>query len=299
MLASNSPFIDPAFLTRKRSTMSMREYDRRYRAVDLGPERQVYHTWSRNVEVDGRQVPGNLRMIPDVGAVGVTARELSRFGRGLTLLAGHDPGRRQDVTLFLRAYEFANVRMPDGKIDNRPRWFVIDELTTEGETHEAHVKRVVEIARDRHRCGGVDRHGNVDESAGRLLARLDPHTRSGDEHPGQDVYRIWRSHKIATYAAAYAPATSNPLSIKPETRIELLNTLFCDALGVRRLFVLCDARGVPAAPRLVDALETMERDEVNRAEWERKDGRDKSHWPAALAYALYAIEAPRLQAVAA
>lgn len=307
MLVSRSPFTTPHFLEKQRATMSWREYQRRFEAKDMGPEKQVYHAWARSVELaDGRKLPGNLRRVPDVGAVGVTARELSRFGQGLTLLAGHDPGKRQDVTLFLRAYEFANVRMPDGKLDTRPRWFVVDEITTEGETHETHVQRVLKIAREKYRLHGVDMKGRPDPDSGRLVVRIDPHTRSGDEHPGQDLYAIWRQKGFTTYAAAYAPGTTNPLSIKPESRIELINTLLCDASiertdegaivkdGVRRLFVACDERGKPCAPKLVEAFETMERDGNNRAEWERKDGRDKSHWGAALAYSLWAIERPRV-----
>ncbi len=136
--------------------------------------------------------------------------------------------------------------------------------------------------------------------------RVDPHTRSGDEHPGSDVYAIWRNLGVLTKAAAYKPNSTTGESIKPESRIELLNTLFCDATierddsseivkdGVRRLFVAVRDDGSHAAPRLVEALEVMERNAMNVAEHERKDDRDHSHWPAALAYALWTIEKPRV-----
>ncbi len=35
---------------------------------------------------------------------------------------------------------------------------------------------------------------------------------------------------------------------------------------------------------------------LERAEWERKDDTDLSHWPAATAFALHSIERPRIDA---
>jgi hypothetical protein len=71
----------------------------------------------------------------------------------------------------------------------------------------------------------------------------------------------------------------------------MLNMLFCDATGKRRLFIECDDRGVCVAPQLVAALETMERDEKGRAEHEEKNVRhDKSDLPASLGYALWVFE---------
>jgi hypothetical protein len=76
----------------------------------------------------------------------------------------------------------------------------------------------------------------------------------------------------------------------------MLNRLFRDASGRTRLYVDCDDRRSPAAPKLVEALETSERNDAGVAEWERKDARDKSHWPAALAHALWPWEKESLMA---
>ena len=285
MLVARSPFTTAHFLEKQRSTMSLREYQRRFEARDVGPEKQVYHAWTRTE---------SLRPIPRIGAKDVTSRELAGIGRNLAILAGHDPGMRKDVTLFLRAYEFADTRTPDGKRDVRPRWFVVDELTTEGETHESHARKVLALAREKYHCNTLDFRGRPVEDGDSMVVRVDPHTRSGNDHPGSDVYAIWRKLGILTKAAAYKPQSTQGESIKPESRIELLNTLLCDADGTRRLFVACDERGTPCAPRLVESFEVMERNAMNVAEHERKDDRDHSHWPAALAYALWVIEKPRV-----
>ena len=65
-------------------------------------------------------------------------------------------------------------------------------------------------------------------------------------------------------------------------------------LSIFFALVGCDDRKAPAAPKLVHAIETAERDAANRAEAERKDDRDVSHWPAALRYALWSVEKPRM-----
>ncbi len=304
MLAARSPFMTADFIDRKRSTMTLREFQRRYEAKDLGPERQVYHSWSRSdgdfrdpdgnlVLRDGKPMKrmGNVRPLPHIGIVDVTARELAAYGRNVCVLAGHDPGKRKDVTVFLRAFEFPGR-------DSRPRWFVVDEVTTAGATHEAHVKQVLALARSKYGCYPTDRTGRRVADGPSMLVRCDPHTRSGDEHPGQDLYAIWATHGVTIKAAAYAPQSTKPASIKPDSRIELVNTLLCNADGVSRLFIAHDGRGLPAAPKLVDSLETMERDLNGTAEHERKDESDKSHWGAALAYALWSLEKPRMGAAA-
>lgn len=282
MLVSRSPFTTKHFLELQRATMSLREYQRRFEAKDGGPERQVYHSWDRTQNI--RPIPANAR--------DVTARELAGSGRNIAVLAGHDPGKRIDVTMFLKAYELPDARRPDGSRDSRPRWWIIDEITGQlGETHEKHAKLVLEKA-NALGCNIRDRNNALVDGP-RLLVRADPHTRGGDEHPGQDLYAIWIKQGIDIRPAAYVPTTTKPMAIKPESRIELINTLFCDAEGTRRLFVA----SVGAAPKLIESVETMERDLAGRAEHERKDDRDKSHWPAALAYALWSPEKPRVSIV--
>ena len=286
LLGLDSPFVWPAHWERFKSNgITLREYQRRVLAMDVGPEAQLYHCWARSV--DG--APGNLRPIP-LGAVDVTAEVLAPYaspGERLTVLVGHDPGKRQHVSEFLKAYRFP------GK-DTRPRWFAVDEITTPDATLETHVKAVIDRARTAWHAQGIDRRGQPDPTSGRLLVRADPHTRSGDDHPGADAYTIWRAHGIKIRAAAYKANSTEPGVIKRDSRFEMMNTLLCDAAGVRRLFVACDDTGKAAAPMLVKALESMERDAAGKGEHEKKDADDLSHWPAAVGYALWQIEHPRL-----
>jgi hypothetical protein len=301
MLGRESPFIADAHWDNLENggTMSKREIDRRIYARDVGPERQVYHYWSRATR-EGR--PGNLRRIPE-GAIDVTADVLkpwSPAGRRHTLLVGHDPGKRQHVSMFLKAY-----RLPGQPAsDTRPRWFLVDEVTSPESTVQSHVLDVLARARSRWKVNllrqdhlGVQKVPDPDSP--QMLVRIDPHTRSGTEHPGQDVYTRWRQQGIDAKPAAYRPGSIVPMTIKKESRLDMMNTLFCanDGTedGLRRLLVAVDEHGKPAAPQFVKAVESMERNEAGEAEADAKDADDMSHWPAAVGYALWMIEAPRLK----
>ena len=108
---------------------------------------------------------------------------------------------------------------------------------------------------------------------------------------------MWRSLDLIARAAAYKPGGSTPITIKRNSRIDMVNTLLCAKAGgpeLRRLFVALDAKGDAVAPRLVEAFETMETNEAGKAERDKKDANDRSHWPAALGYALWSVEAKRL-----
>lgn len=297
----DSPFIAPSHWERFRRGVTLREYQRRVLAMDVGPERQLYYSWRRNLVANDngteRKVPGNLRSLP-VGAVDVTRRELARYGNNISILLGHDPGKRQHVTEFLKAYEFPGETRRDAQ--NRPqpprvRWFVVDEITTPECTVEAHVAQVLNRLRSKHRCNLLDPYtGMASANSQTALCRVDPHTNSGSLHPGRSVQTRWRQAGIQTMAAAYNDQ-QKPTPIKVEERVDLLNTLLCNVEDERCLYVL-DADTGPAAPELVKAFETMERNEQGDAEWERKDASDRSHWPSAVAFAVWIIEKPRLDA---
>ncbi|MBK7823409.1 MAG: hypothetical protein IPJ61_20700, partial [Tessaracoccus sp.] len=281
-----SPFLWPRYWQAIRDGgITEREWQRRVLAMDVGPEAQLYHCWRRSLD-DGS--PANLRMIP-LGAVDVTAEILAPYaseGERLTTLVGHDPGKRQHVSEFLKAYRFRGEKLA--------RWFVVDEVTSVDATIEKHVGDVLERARGKWHAHQVDRRGQADPTSGRMLVRADPHTRSGDDHPDATMYTVWRAHGIKIRAAAYRPGSTEPGVIKRESRFNLVNTLLCDVNGIRRLFVACDDKGKAAAPQLVKALETMERNAEDKGEHEKKNGEDRSHWPAAVGYALWQIEHPRM-----
>lgn len=295
MLGPRSPFVDDAFWVRYREsgTVTDREYRRRILAEDVGPERQVYYSWDR---------AKNLVRIPD-GAIDVTAEVLRPWtppGKRLTLLVGHDPGKRQHVSVFLKAY-----RLPrQAAKDTRPRWFVVDEVTSPESTIDSHVKDVLARARsqwkvNRQRQDPLTGKTDADPDSPLMLVRIDPHTRSGTAHPGRDVYTRWRQQGVDAKAAAYAPNSTIPATIKIESRLDMMNTLLRardeSEDGLRRLFVVLRDDGKSVAPNLVKAFESMERNEAGEAEAEAKDADDQSHWPCATGYALWKIEAPRMK----
>lgn len=283
LLGLDSPFVWPKHWERFRANgITAREYQRRVLAMDVGFEVQLYHTFRRT---DDQGAPANVSPIP-LRAEDVTAEVLAPYGRNMRVLIGHDPGQRQHVSEFLKAYRYPG--------DKTIRWFVVDEITTPDATVEAHVAQVLKRLREQWSCNQLDWKGRVDTESAQALVRIDPHTRSGDAHPGQDVYTRWRAAGLIAKAAAYKPGSVDPAVIKRESRFDLVNVLLCDIQGRRRLIIACDDHGRPAAPKLLGAFESMERDEKGRGEHEDKNESDQSHWPAAVGYALWQIEHPRL-----
>ncbi len=275
---NETPFIWPEHWERMQDVLTAREWKRRGLAEDVGPERQTYHTWDRDQ---------NLRPRPDIGAVDVTADVLKR-GQNYVLLGGHDPGSLFDVSLLLKAY-----RLPKSR---RHSWWVVDEITTEQTTSEQHAKAVMDRLRNKWHCYEVDRHGVTRPDCHRSFFRGDPYGDS-DSKPDVEVYKRMKRAGIEIAPAAYRKGKNShlPGRIAKEARIEVVCSLLCNSRGERHLFVDCDDRRTPAAPLLVKALETEERDLYGKAETARKDRTDTSHWAAALGYALHPYEKERLQ----
>lgn len=284
MLGRRSPFIDPSFWDAKKATMTSREYSRRVEAQDVGPERMLYHTWTRSESI--RPIPNN--------ADDVTAQVLAPWGPNHRVLVGHDPGKLWHVSVLLKAYRVRGAA--------QHAWFVVDEVSTRQSTIEQHVVDLVAVLRDKYTTALLDWRGNRSDLAHTALVRADPYSDSGagDVAPDRGVYTTFRKAGLVIHPAAY---TANASAVRvgrvpKEGRIDMVTRLLCAADATRRLFVGCDELRRPVAPKLVGALESMERDVAGRAEFERKDERDVSHWPAALGYALWALERPRLERVA-
>lgn len=279
-------YVDREFWEARKRELSPREYARRVLALDLGIERATYPSWDHSL---------NLRPIPELGVEDVTAEVLSPWGPRLTLLVGHDPGKLFDVSIMLKAYRMVGKQ--------RIRWWVVDELTTEESTTEAHVLQLLARVRERWRCNTLDWRGRPSETGGRVLVRADPYSDSGndEQRPDKSVYTIFKNGDgkpgggfFILPAATIASVTKVKVGRVPkEGGIEMVNSLMCNAEKERRLFVNIDDRGEPVAPRLVAAIETSERDSDGKAEMQRKNKKDPSHWPASLRYGLWAIERPR------
>lgn len=282
MYGKASPFVSARFWAAKAASMSEREFRRRVEVIDVGPERATYTAWSRE---------HNLITVPELGWEDVTTLELRRWGHVFTLLGGHDPGNLADVSLFLKAFR----SRPDQR---RPFWVVLAELTTEQSTTELHIVKVLEFIRRRWHVNLLDRLGRPVADGPQILMRGDP-AGNTDNRTDRSVYTQFRNAGIQMLPAAYNAAGDGHGRVPRDAGIDLVNTLFCNAAGERRLFVARNPDGTPAAPRLVASLEGSERDLAGKAEMQRKGTGDLSHWPATLRYALWAIERPRLVALAA
>lgn len=269
LLVSSSPFVAPDFLDRRKASgITEREFRRRYLAEDVAPESRLYNTFDRRE---------NLRPIP-LGARRVTSVVLSKKTGSPrhALLVGHDPGVAKAASIYLDAYT-----LPGRGSD--VFWWVRGETFTLHETVEQHALRVLDAARSRF---GV----NLRPDSEIAHVRAQPLGVSEDK-PDLDTFRIWKRCGLDIRAAQYSKDGRGVGQIKKESRIGVINMLFCDAVGRRRLFIETDDRGVPLAPQLVSALETMERDDKGRAEHEEKNVRhDKSDLPAALGYGLWPFE---------
>lgn len=268
MLGPNSPFIHPSHWEAMRKVTTDRDYRRLVLAEDLPPESRLYNTFDRKE---------NMRPVPRVGARRITSVVLYRKtgSKQDSLLMGHDPGAAKAATVWLEAYE----------LNSRPGevlWWVRDELFTLHESVEVHATKALKKTRERF---GV----NMRPDGEQAHVRCQP-LGAAEDKPDMNTFAIWKRIGFDIKWARYNEQGKGG-QIKKESRIGMINTLFCNADGRRRLFIECDDRGVSCAPQLVAALETMERDHLGRPEHEEKHVRyDKSDLPAALGYALYAFE---------
>jgi hypothetical protein len=277
MSGPESPFTHPQYWNDLALTLTPREYERKVLALDVGPERMVYPTYSR---------ADNVRPIPQIGAVDCTATVLRPYtgARRASVLIGHDPGSLHDVSVVLKAYRLQGEPLH--------AWFVVDELTTTQSTTEAHVRLLVKRLRERWGVHMLDWSGKPDPDAEIALVRADPYG-NNDARPDRGVYATFRNHGLDIRPAAYKLGSDKPAQIQKSARIDMVSRLLCDATGRRRLFFACDDRRVPLAPRTVEAIERSELDAAGEAETQRKDANDLSHWPCALGYALHSLERVR------
>lgn len=276
-----TPFVWAEHWERMQRNVSAREWMRRGLAMDVGPERMVYHTWDR---------AKNLIPIPQIGAEDVTAEILRPWGPNHTVLVGHDPGKLFDVSVLLKAYRIRGQQ--------RHVWWVVGEVTTEQSTTEAHVAELLKVLRSpEFRCQEKDWRGNA--TGATALVRVDPYSPNGDDekHPDRTVYTIFRAGGLRALPGAMTPSVNEVkvAKVPKEAGVQMVVGLLCDLHDKRHLFVNCDDRRQPVAPRLVEALELSERDEGGKAETQKKNKKDLSHWGAALRYALWTLEKPRIR----
>lgn len=270
--ARTNVMVWPKFWEDQRTLYTKQQFARCVEGKDVGPERQLYFSWDRDK---------NLRPIPMLGARDVTRQVLAKYGVNRTILCGHDPGSRYDVTTCLKAFELPGVA--------NHVWWVVSSVTTERTTTEQHIAVLLAHLRERWGCDRIDAKGKPIEDSDRAHVRIDPYGQQNSK-PHLTIHQMFRAHGLDARSAAYSGGRSTGV-VHVEAGIELVNRLLCDAAGNVRLCVACDEHGKPVAPELVDAFEMAERDIAERAEAEKKGSdEDRSHWPASVRYALWALE---------
>lgn len=280
LLYSDTPFVHAEHWVMAKQECTAREWQRRGLAMDVGPERMTYNTWDRAT---------NINVRPDIGCEDVTREVLARWGPNLSVLIGHDPGKLCDVSILLRAYRYSG--------QSRHVWRIVDEVSTDNTTTEGHVKVLLRRLREKWHCNELDWRGNPAEHGNRAFVRADPYSDSGrDENsPDRSVYTTFRNAGLQILPAAIgADAHKVKIARVPkEARIEMVTRLLCDANGTARLFIDQNGDRSNVAAKTVASFELSERDGDGRAEMQRKDRKDLSHWTAAVGYALWALERPR------
>jgi hypothetical protein len=284
VLGPNSPFVDAKHWAVCKREYSLRKYQRVVLAMDVASENVVYWAWSHDENIRPiQQVP----RWPDV-----TRHELNKRAQGqYEILVGFDPGRLYDVSLLLKAYQPPTG--PRAKAPPPPVWFIVGEVTTERSSTDHHCGALLRVLREQWGC-------NLTSDGPQAFVSADPYgdTANDEEQPDVTVYRTFAKYGLHIKAAAYKAGSTKPAKVPKEGRLEMINKLLCNAAGERRLFVACNDNRQPCAPKFVEAVERLERDGDNRAERDRKDANDLTHWPCAVGYALWAIEKPRLEAMA-
>ena len=266
---TETPFVHDSHWELLKAESSKREWDRRALALDVPPEDQIYSTFER---------ADSVGPIPP-GYVDVTETVLAKYGKGLRVLVGHDPGQTIDVSVFLKAYKKRGSSFHV--------WYVVDEVITKGTT-QVHIEELLSKLQKDYECNtGIP-------GLPQCHLRADPY---GDRPDGthRTVYTQFRDAGISIRAAAYSRKSAKPGMVPKEAGIEMVCRLFRDVRNRRRLFFKTDERGRVIASNTIESVELAQRDAAGKAETEKKGTkRDLSHYTAAIRYALWFLERPRM-----
>lgn len=276
---TDTPFVHDSHWDMMRKECSEREWRRRGEAEDVGPEKMTYLTWDRKK---------HLIPVP-FGAEDVTQTVLSQWGGNFGMLIGHDPGNIYNVSVLLKAYRIPGIQGYS--------WFIVDDVTTKRTTTEEHTVKLLHRLRSKWKTDLLNRNGRPGNGV-KSLTRADPYSNSGNDknQPDKSVYLVMRGLGLTVMPAAYSKVSIKevkPGKIPKEAGIEMIIRLLSNADGVTRLYMATED-GVVCAPDVVRAFEMSERDGDGNAETQKKTTSDLSHWMAAIRYALWAIEKPRI-----
>src|SRR3990167_8360902 len=245
-------FVDPLYWERlKQSGMSDREYRRSVLAEDLKPETTLYYGFERKRNIAPRPF---------------TRNQTALITHGYKLLVGHDPGRIQDTSIILRAFQQGS---------GAPTWYVVGEVITAHQSTRAHVQALL---------AKLSEFDDI-QGAHEVLVKVDPHPTTEYVSPETVIRQFLSAGFIAEKAAHEI--------IHKKDRVDMLNGLFFSAAQISRLLIEQTSQGLSVAPSLVKSLESQVRDLQGKAESGPKDKTDLSHYTTALAFALWQYEKER------
>jgi predicted SAM-dependent methyltransferase len=245
-----NPFVDPKYWERFTHRYSPNEYKRRILAEDVPPEQLVYGGFASRE--NKRPSPSLLWDVTKE----ITAKRYG--GAGWSWVVGTDFGVLCTASIWLKAF-----RDPQKREDDLQWWAMWEILSGSHSTAAHHARRLAEF---------------VHPSDFIVIADPGINTRDADKSD----YELTRREGVTIRPAA-------PAAIRVKHRVSMMNALFCDAKGRRRLYLDCDEKGAPKCPELFKSLISME--PVNGdPEGMKKDYRDPSHYPAACAFGVFPWE---------
>lgn len=247
-------FTDRDYWEKLRSQMPEREYNALILGQDVAPEKLVYNCFALNE---------NVRQLP-LGWTDITAKVTKEiFGVPYQWVAGQDFGVLVHFTTFLKCYQDPNWMVDSGDPGRGRTWWACDELITRRSTAEHHAHEILKKYRPQD-----------------MIVVADPH------HNTKDVDK---SDYAQFISAGLTIRQARAGKINVIHRLNMMNTLFRDAYGRRRLFIKADAHGRELCPELVKALLTEEYTEGGLSEG-KKDATDMSHGPCSVGYGVYPWE---------
>jgi len=266
MTLTDNPFVAQAYIDSLARSLDPRAYRMRVLALDTRPERATYPDFSRERHV---------RQLPELGV-----RDITKSRVGASALIGYDPGTLKDCSVILKCFSIAG---------GPPTWFVMSEVVTEPGSAQKHAADLVSHLALDYALQPRD-----------VIIRADPYGDTPTENkPDRTVYVEFRIAGFKILPAVHkrnptAKTANKPGSLPRNARISVVNRLLLNQANETRIYLLADDQGLPVAKEVANSLEVSARDESGKAENYRKDKYDPTHPTAALGYALYSYEKPRL-----
>lgn len=240
----------------QRAFLSHEDYERLIEGKHHAQQGTIYRAFAHE---------HNVRALPDVRHDVTAELTQAKYGHPYTVVIGTDLGSTVNASVVLKAFR---------DIDGGVYWYVIDEIVTEECTAQRHALAIL---------GKIDRAARLGPASPTpgyrsldAVVVLDPHC-DRKEHDRSDKKLIEAEGLKCEWAGA------PPIAQKH--RFAMVNSLWCDATGKRRLFVARDGAGKAVAPRLVNSAKLYRYEDVGK-----KGPGDLSHYTDDLGYGLYPFE---------